>query len=115
MSDKMVEKLTEKLTKIVSRRGILASLTAGAAALASSLLGKANASAATLTFACCHLCGFPGNCSNCNCTWSWNCNYQQGPCREIYTCIECYMVSFPCDGRCTNVKCSDFRHIGTAC
>lgn len=113
MSDKMVEKLTEKLTKMVSRRGILASLSAGAVALASSLLGAPKASAAIVRVACCFLCNSPSTCSSCNCTWSWTC-VDERVCK-IYSCIECYMVSWPCNGSCTNVKCSQTRLIGNGC
>jgi hypothetical protein len=113
MSDRMVEKLTEKLTKMVSRRGILASLSAGAVALASSLFGKAKASAAYVHVACCWLCATPSVCSSCNCTWEWAC-FDERNCRT-YSCIECYMVSWPCNASCTNVKCSQAKLVARGC
>jgi hypothetical protein len=99
MSDKMVE----KLTKLVSRRGILASLSAGAVALASSLLGTPKVSAAIVPIECCVLCNSPSaTCTGCRCSWSWTCRNGNG----TFRCIECYFVSFPCNGTCTNVSCS---------
>jgi hypothetical protein len=107
MNDKMVE----KLTKMVSRRGVLARLTTGAAALASSLLGTSKASAALVSVACCLLCNNSSTCSSCNCTWSWTCQDRFLWWCDTYSCIECYMVTWPCSGSCTNVKCSQALRI----
>jgi hypothetical protein len=109
----MSGKIVEKLTKMVSRRGILASLSAGAVALASSLLGNTKASAAVVRVACCWLCNSPSTCSSCNCTWSWSCT-DDVKCRT-YNCIECYMVTWPCNSSCTNVKCSQAVFVGNFC
>jgi hypothetical protein len=111
----MNDKIVEKLTKMVSRRGILASLTAGAAALASSLLGNSRASAATFQVACCHLCE-PSTtpCTDCACSWSWYCT-DDARC-VTYSCFECYLIPNYCGPLCLGVvKCSRAIRVGPFC
>jgi hypothetical protein len=109
--DKMVEKLTEKLTKMVSRRGILASLSAGAIALASGLLGYQ--AKALVRVQCCLLCkSHNPSCGGCACSWAWSCT--TGGCRT-YRCIECYSSGGSCNGSCTRVKCSKIQFLGNFC
>ena len=111
----MSDKIVEKLTKMVSRRGILAKLSAGAVALASSLLGIPKVSAAVVRAACCILCNSPSTCTSCACTWSWTCQDGILWWCKTYRCIECYFVSFPCDSGCTNVSCSQALKISNSC
>lgn len=105
----MNDKIVKKLTRMVSRRGILASLSAGAAALASSLLGNARAAAATYTVFCCHLCQ-PSSTScfdtTCACSWSWICGWFDGVRCRTYRCLECHNSNTVCGPACSNIKCS---------
>lgn len=110
--------LIEKLTGMVSRRRILASLSAGAVALASSLLGKAKAGGVGAAFAmyhCCDLCK-PNDpsCSGCACTFSWNCfEHPGGPCR-VWKCTNCH-TNTNCGSGCNNVKCSKGELVALGC
>lgn len=114
MSDKMVEKVTEKLTKMVSRRGILASLSAGAVALVSSLFGNAEASTDYIPVACCLLCKSPTWLCSGICCWSWDCSAAESC--TVYRCTECYSDYTACTGNCNSrVKCSGLTSVGRRC
>jgi hypothetical protein len=112
----MSEKFVEKLTEAVSRRGILKTMSAAAAALVLGLFDVAHAGgcpAGTVAVGCCCLCKLPSTCTygNCACQWIWTCDTQIGeiPLCRRYTCKECFTNPTPCDddpASCPNAKCS---------
>ena len=122
----MSEKFVEKLTEAVSRRGILASLSAAGAAFVSGLFGVAYASGdgcvpGTVAVGCCCLCIDPRNCAYntgaCGCQWSWTCETGLPNCRR-YTCRECFDFPLPCDANpssCSNALCSRATYVTIGC
>jgi len=108
------ETLVEKLGKQIERRNFLAK--AGTVAVGSllALIGLSQSVAATVSYRCCNLCYSPGACSNCNCTWCWQCcDTNFFPPRKV-NCCECYN-SITCDGSCVNATCSYAIDLGTNC
>jgi hypothetical protein len=101
----MSEKVIEKLTEAVSRRGFLGKLSGAAAALVLSLFGAAKPALAIAYVACCTLCLQPGTCSysGCACQWSWVCEHTDG---SFWRCFECYAAPSYCGPECRNIKCS---------
>jgi len=116
----MSEKLIEKLTEWVSRRSVLAGISTATAAMVTSLFDVTRASdpvvvcgSNTIKFACCCLFFSPSGpaCTDCACEWCWTCEKNNPFECQIWTCYECYSAgpcsgTSPCGGVGTNAKCS---------
>ncbi len=108
----MLEGLSERISKSLSRRSFLGSAISAAGAIALALVGVKPAFA-TYAINGCNLCYNPATCSysGCSCQWSWlghAVNNGDGT-YDHYLCYECYTVN-PCppnpNDACQGVKCS---------
>jgi len=118
----MSGKFVEKLTEIVSRRSILATMSAAAAAFVSGLFDVAFAGPPEscppgfVPVGCCCLCqNSTSPCSGCACEWCWMCQVPQGTTCRRYKCRECYNSLLPCDSKCQNIKCSQAVYVVRPC
>jgi hypothetical protein len=110
------ERLAGRIGKTASRRKFLTRTGATALAAAFSVLGLQRPAHAqsgpgpfTVTYACCHLCYYPGSppCRLARCGWSWTCCYAG----KLYRCLERYDGQ-PCSG-CESAICSQATVVGS--
>jgi hypothetical protein len=107
----LLNKIGEKLSELVSRRGFVGRIASAAAAVGAAILLRSPVALATFPVSCCNLCRQNNHqaCQGCACTWSWTCTSLG----QLVTCTECFSKG-PCIFACnSSIYCSSACYTGT--